>query len=100
MFDRTKDLKKVLNYRQLSNITRCVFGLIPAETVLITNNTNTASGQTARVELMKQTFCLGGLPEHVTEKDVHSVASVLKVGHIIYTLSAYRPSHDHKINLR
>ena len=97
MFDRTKDLKKVLNYRQLSNITRCVFGLIPAETVLITN---TASGQTARVELMKQTFCLGGLPDHVTEKDVHSVASVLKVGHIIYTLSAYRPSHDHKINLR
>ena len=97
MFDRTKDLKKVFNYRQLSNITRCVFGLIPAETVLITN---TASGQTARVELMKQTFCLGGLPEHVTEKDVHSVASVLKVGHIIYTLSAYRPSHDHKINLR
>ena len=49
---------------------------------------------------MKQTFCLGGLPDHVTEKDVHSVASVLKVGHIIYTLSAYRPSHDHKINLR
>ena len=32
---------------------------------------------------MKQTFCAGGLPEHVTEKDVHSVASVLKVGHII-----------------
>ena len=63
----------------------CVW--IPAETVLITK---TASGQTARVELMKQTFCLGGLPEHVTEKDVHSVASVLKVGHIIYTLSAYR----------
>ena len=97
MFDRTKDLKKVLNYRQLSNITRCVFDLIPAETVLITN---TASGQTGRVELMKQTFCLGGLPDHVTEKDVHSVASVLKVGHIIYTLSAYHPSHDHKINLR
>ena len=75
----------------------CVGVWISAETVLITN---TASGQTARVELMKQTFCLGGLPEHVTEKDVHSVASVLKVGHIIYTLSAYRPSHDHKINLR
>ena len=49
---------------------------------------------------MKQTFCAGGLPEHVTEKDVHSVASVLKVGHIVYTLSAYRPSHHHKINLR
>ena len=63
-------------------------------------NHQCASGQTARVELMKQTFCAGGLPEHVTEKDVHSVASVLKVGHIVYTLSAYRPSHHHKINLR
>ena len=97
MFDRTKDLKKVLNYRQANQTSNDMCVCIPAETALINN---TASGQTARVELMKQTFCLGGLPEHVTEKDVHSVASVLKVGHIIYTLSAYRPSHDHKINLR
>ena len=36
---------------------------------------------------MKQTFCAGGLPEHLTEKDVHSVASVLKGGHIIYIIS-------------
>ena len=50
---------------------------------LDSTNHQSASGQTARVELMKQTFCAGGLPEHLTEKDVHSVASVLKVGHII-----------------
>ena len=56
----------------------CVW--IPADST----NHQSASGQTARVELMKQTFCAGGLPEHVTEKDVHSVASVLKVGHIIH----------------
>lgn len=44
------------------------------------------SGQSARVEFMKQLFKQGKYPESLTEKDVHSLASVLKVKEIIFRL--------------
>ena len=44
------------------------------------------TGQAARVEFIKRIFEKGKVPECLTEKDVHSVASVLKVKEIIYRL--------------
>ena len=38
------------------------------------------SGQSGRVEAMKQMFEQGNVPDNISEKDVHSLASVLKVG--------------------
>ena len=41
------------------------------------------AGQSGKVELIKQLFEQGKYPEFLTEKDIHSLASVLKVKHII-----------------
>ena len=40
---------------------------------------NISSGQTQRVEFMKTVFEQRKVPESLSEKDVHSLASVLKV---------------------